>query len=218
MMFGTQHANFPKTLLTVWVAILPTFVLADDLTGQAQDDPKDLQPVPEISSQPIPPTGTILFLPMPGWARGADMSSMPAQLKPLGKAPVAAAAPAPAPLAPPPETPAVVATPAKSASQSKPSRATVQPTPPSLIAVSPFLQWIQSNPQAAAAQARQQANSYRAPAPSDAGASNGPGNNATGPTGGNENPYWLPPLIDSPNFGSGAVGGSSAAIYSTPQR
>jgi hypothetical protein len=143
---------------------------------------------------------------------------MPDKLKPLGKSPVVAVAPAPAPLAPPPEPHQVVSTPAPSA-QPKPAPAPAEP--PALIAVSPFLEWIKTNPQAAAAEARQQANVYRAPAPSDSAPANGPGNPASMAPGAPGNPqdtYWLPPLIDSPNFGSGAVGGSSAAIYSTPQR
>jgi hypothetical protein len=194
----------PLLLLSLLVVIVPGLVRGDDLTGLSQNDPKDLMPA---SPAPAQPTGEISFLQMPGWSRGIIMPPLPDQLKPMGKKPNVAVAPAPAPLAPPkdtPVTPAATETP-------KPN-----PTPesPALVTVSPFLQWIKSNPQAAAAQARQQANGYQNPAAPGPGA---PGNSPAGPTGNGEDPYWLPPLIDSAGAGPTPVGGS-AAIYSTPQR
>jgi len=89
-----------------------------------------------------------------------------------------------------------------------------------MVTVSPFLQWIKTNPQAAAVQARQQAAGYQAPTAPGANSANAAavnGQSPAGAPGGSEEPYWLPPLIGSADFGSSPVGGS-AAIYSTPQR
>jgi hypothetical protein len=121
--------------------------------------------------------------------------------------------PKPAPLAPPKETPPA---PQETVAKAKPSPAPAE-TSPALIAVSPFLQWIKANPQSAAVEARQQANSYHAPSTSETSSTGGPSTPASGPTGPVEDPYWLPPLLDSASFGPQPVTGS-AAIYSTPQR
>jgi hypothetical protein len=216
-MLTANHAIFRKAssfmALSLLVILLPclSYAYADELTGQAQDDPKDLLPAPPSRPQSSVDSG---FLPMPSWARGTTMPPLPIQLKPMGNrtpgapAPVAMAT-AP-PLAPPKEAPAAAPI-MEETSTPRPAPAPAAAQPPTLIAVSPFLQWIKANPQAAAAQARQQANSYHAgqPAPGEAVA---PGASAPG-----EDPYWLPPLIDSSEFGPTAVGGS-AAIYETPQR
>jgi hypothetical protein len=88
-----------------------------------------------------------------------------------------------------------------------------------MITVSPFLQWIQANPQAAATEARQQAGVYRPPIALPGG------NVLPGAASAGANPYWLPPMIDTPEVNSTGAGssgptavGGSAAIYSTPQR
>jgi len=200
-------------LLTLFAVALPALARADDLTGQSQDDPKDLLP----TAAPAPRSQTTclgLFLPLPIWARGVVLPPLPDQLKPMGKKPAVAAAsssPAPQPLAPPPET-----TTASSETDAKPKApAPAADNNPDLIAVSPFLQWIKSNPQTAAAEARQQANSYHASSTTEASSSGSSGHTeANAPA---ESTYWLPPLIDSADFGPKPVTGS-AAIYQTPQR
>jgi len=218
-MLGVKYATFPQAssaiLLSIFITILPAVTRGDDLTGATQDDPKDLLPAPpQPSFQRITSS---LFQPMPVWARGVTMPPLPDQLKPMGKKTVVQVTPpAPAPpLAPPVETTAG-STPAPIVEKPKAPAA----ENPDLITVSPFLQWIKSNPQAAAIEARQQANGYRAPYPANPNASNGsgnPGGEAPGAPGGADDNYWLPPLIDSADFGTTPVGGS-AAIYRTPQR
>jgi hypothetical protein len=209
----------------VFLIIFSNFVRGDDLTGQAIDDPKDLLPAStRVSvSQPTGPEG--LFVPMPTWARGNVLPPLPAELKPMGGKTAVAKPPAPPPpLAPPKDTATVVtttagSTPAQNAAMEKTS-ANATDNNPALIAVSPFLQWIKNNPQSAATQARQQADSYHGGPSPDAGTVNGVGNvghSIISAPGGSGDPYWLPPLIDSADFGPGPVGGS-AAIYSTPQR
>jgi hypothetical protein len=201
-------------LLSLFVMLPPSLVRGDDLTGLSQDDPKDLLPAPQVSaSQPTGPIGAGMFAPMPGWSRLGAMPPLPDQLKPMGKKTVVATNTPPtviAPLAPPKDTTPVVSTQDTTAKPKTPAVATE--STPALIAVSPFLQWVKTNPQAAAAQAREQANSYHVPPTPDA--NGGTGNGPAGVTG---DPYWLPPLIDSPDIIPGATGGS-AAIYSTPQR
>jgi hypothetical protein len=199
---------------------------ADDLTGLAQDDEKDLLP-PSSAQAPSGPCYNPGFVPMPSWARGVVLPPLPEVLKPMGKKPVLTTPPVPAttPLAPPKDsgTPTVVV-----------AKPTVVPQPapnPALIAVSPFLDWIKANPQAAAEQARQQAGAYQAadptgattPAPAPNTASNNntaPNNSAAAPLVVTPAPYWMPPLIDTAPFTStsGNISGSGAAIYSTPQR
>ncbi len=187
-------------LLALLLASSPRLMRGDDLTGLAQNDPKDLMPA-RSPSAPCPTTGPTLFVPLPNWARTVVMPPLPYQLTPMGRKPVVAtASPAPTSLTPPPTSAPAVAT-----ETSKPKPAPAETTNPALMAVSPFLQWVKSNPQAAAAQARQQANSYKA----------GPGSSPD--TNRNDDAYWLPPLIDSGDFSSKPVTGS-AAIYTTPQR
>lgn len=198
-------------LLSLFVMFTPNLMRGDDLTGLAKDDPKDLLPAPPVPASQ--PTGESMFAPMPGWTRLGAMPPLPDQLKPMGKKTVVATNTPPpviVPLAPPKDTTPAVATQDTTAKPKTPATATE--STPALIAVSPFLQWVKTNPQAAAAQAREQANSYHVP-PTPA-ANGGTGNGPTGVTG---DPYWLPPLIDSPDIIPGVVGGS-AAIYSTPQR
>ncbi len=185
---------------------------ADDLTGMAQDDAKELLP-PQPASAPCYTPG---FLPMPYWARGVVMSPLPDVLTPMGKKAVLTTPPVAAsqPLAPPKDSPATVIV-------AKPT--VVAPVPaqnPALIAVSPFLDWIKANPQAAAEQARQQASTYQAGAAAPAAGTSAPtSNTSSGPIVTTPAPYWMPPLIDSAPFTSGGTTtGSSAAIYSTPQR
>jgi hypothetical protein len=197
-------------------------VQADDLTGAPHDDPKELTPASLQMSAAGAQTGEIAFQPMPAWARGTVMPPLPQALKPMGKkVAVLTTPPVAAPTLAPPGEGAT-----STALVAKPKVVTPMPNPapaptPALIAVSPFLQWIKANPQAAAEQARQQAGAYQADpnAPATAGAPN-----ASTPTGPNapaaqaDGPYWMPPLIDASQFGSGNVTGSGAAIYSTPQR
>ncbi len=201
-------------------------VLADDLTGMMHDDPKDLLP-PTAQEAPSSPSYNTGFLPLPSWARGATMPPLPQALKPMGKKVVVLTTPpvaAPQSLTPPRDQTTSTVTVARTTP--------VSPTPaaqtPAMIAVSPFLEWIKANPQAAAEQARQQAGTYAAG--SDANAAVPPttgaaaSNNSNAPVAGTtmappSAPYWLPPLIDAAPFGtSSSPGGSSAAIYSTPQR
>ena len=195
--------------------ILSSLARGDEMTGLPQDDPKDLSYTTAGSSQP---TTSFSFLPMPGWAHGA-LAPLPYQLTPMGKKPfVAVAPPPPQPLAPPKDTPA--ASPAPVAEPKETAKEKPAPTPaesPALIAVSPFLQWIKTNPRAAD-DARQQADAYRG-AQVPTGPINGTRTITAGPSGNTntEDPYWLPPLIDSGDLGASPVGGS-AAIYSTPQR
>jgi len=221
-------------IFSLFLIVLSNLAHADDLTGLPLDDPKDLQPTaPQtpVASYQSQSTGGIAFQPLPSWSRGAAMPPLPYQLKPMGKKPVVEVTPptpAPEPLAPPKDTTQTTpSAPAPTVAREKPAPApAAADTNPALITVSPFLQWIKSNPQAAA-QARQQANSYQAatpPAP-DAGSTNNAGNNsATGNTGNvvagsttGDEPYWLPPLIDASDFETRPVTGS-AAIYQTPQR
>ena len=200
------HVN-ALLLLFLLIATAPHFVRGDDLTGLPQNDPKDLM---AVAPSPAQPTGEITFVQMPAWSRGIIMPPLPYQLKPMGKKPASTVASTTPPLAPPKDDNSGSA-PATENAAPKPAPA---PEPPALVAVSPFLQWIKSNPQAAAAQARQQANNYNAssvPPPAPGASGNGP----AAPNGNGEDPYWLPPLIDS--AGSMPVSGS-AAIYSTPQR
>jgi hypothetical protein len=219
-------------IFSLFLIIMSSLAHGDDLTGLPQDDPKDLQPsAPQTpTSSESQSTGGIQFQPLPSWSRGVVMPALPYQLKPMGKKPVVEVTPptpAPEPLAPPKDTPATPPSPAPTVTKEKPAPAPAPTdTNPALITVSPFLQWIKSNPQAAS-EARQEANSYHAgplPAP-DAGSSNSAGNTAssgstantiTGSTG-TDDPYWLPPLIDSSDFETKPVSGS-AAIYQTPQR
>jgi hypothetical protein len=191
---------------------------ADDLTGLAHDDPKDLLPPAALaaSSSPSYDTG---FLPLPSWSRGAVMPPLPQVLKPMGKKVLVLTTPpvaAPAPLAPPKDNSSATVVISKPTPVANPAASS--PTP-AMIAVSPFLEWIKSNPQAAE-QARQQANIYAASPASNSTPANG--NPAPGaPPAAGVAPYWLPPLIDSAPFGTNtgaSTGGSSAAIYSTPQR
>jgi hypothetical protein len=192
-----------------------TKVHGDDLTGMPYDDPKEL--IPACSSPSSPgAVGIISFQPMPGWSHGV-LPALPYQLTPMGKKPVVATASVAKPSLAPPADASHPATTDDSTTKAKPSPA---PENPALMAVSPFLQWIKANPQAAAVQAREQANSYHASSGTE-GSPSGPGaSNATisTPTSPSQNAYWLPPLIDTPTITAGSVGGSSAAIYSTPQR
>jgi hypothetical protein len=205
------------------------FARADDFTSMTHEDAKDLLPPSYAPPSPVcapalPPQDPVsaisynCFLPMPYWARGVAVPPLPAALTPAGRTVVLTTPPVPAPepLAPPKDTkemtPVVVV--------AKPT--VVNPTPapapsPALIAVSPFLDWIKANPQAAADQARQQAATYQAGSETNAASATPPANNGGAP-GTAPAPYWMPPLIDSAPFGSNPTSGSSAAIYTTPQR
>lgn len=197
-------------VVSVLLIVFSSLAHADDLTGLSDNDPKDLMPAPHQTAPRCAASGDLTFQPLPTWAHGVIMPPLPYQLTPMGRKPVSftAAAPAPAPPAPPKEAPASTTT--ASASAPKPAPA---PENPALISVSPFLQWIKANPQAAAAEAHQQANGYH-PAPN--GGPGAPGAPVGAP--GAEDPYWLPPLIDSSTFSTSTGPGGSAAIYSTPQR
>jgi hypothetical protein len=216
---SVARATFPQVAsLLLFLSLAAPSLRADDLTGMAQDDPKDLYPS-GTSAGPACANSNYStgFLPMPAWAHGVVMPPLPDVLKPMGKKIVLTTPPvaAPQPLTPPKDaTPTVVV--------AKPT-VVAAPTPPqnpALIAVSPFLDWIKANPQAAAEQARQQAAAEAnaaiptgpVPAP---GAAQAAGNAAPVVV---PAPYWMPPLIDTATFGTGTTTGSSAAIYSTPQR
>jgi hypothetical protein len=200
--------SFPKSaiVLSILIASL-SCARADDLTGLPVDDPKDLLPAPPAPVQPTAPTGS-LFAPMPGWARGITLGPLPDKLQPMGRSTTASPAPQTPSLTPPKDTTSPTTT-TTTAAAPKPAS-----SDPDMVTVSPFLQWIKANPQAAAAAARQQAESYHAGPPPE----NGPGGaNAAARNNPQDDAYWMPPLIDSADFGSSAVTGS-AAIYSRPQR
>ena len=195
-------------IVSFLLILLSSRAHADDLTGLPHDDPKDLT-IAAPTSERI--SSGSMFAPLPGWARGVTMPPLPYQLTPMGKKPVAAVATtstAKPPLAPPKDS--NVPAPVISQSEAAPKPAPASESP-AMVTVSPFLQWIKSNPQAAAAAARQQAGTENAPQ-APAGVPNPGAQSVNG-----SDVYWLPPLIDSGEFSTGAVGGS-AAIYSTPQR
>ncbi len=196
-------------LIALLIVVLCKPADGDDLTGLVQDDPKELAPAPAPAQ-----SNDMGFQPLPSWAHGA-MPPLPDALKPMGKKVVVMTTPpTPASGASSRET---LAAPVVTAAVSKPAPVPVPAPSPALVAVSPFLQWIQANPQAAAAQARQQANAYHASSTSNAGSSATVTNpTANTPAGSATDPYWLPPLIDTAPFG--AQSGGSAAIYETPQR
>jgi hypothetical protein len=222
-MASNTRTTFPRIigLLLCSAPVLLNFARADDLTGMAQDDAKDL--LPPAAQAPSGPCYNSGFLPMPSWARGVTMPPLPAVLTPMGRKAVLTTppVPAPAPLAPPKDEdkPTVVV--------ARPTVVTPAPAPsPNLIAVSPFLDWIRANPQAAADQARQQAGAYSAVDPSGAVVAAptpnaAPNTTTTAPViVAPPAPYWMPPLIDAAPIVSnpGNISGSGAAIYSTPQR
>jgi hypothetical protein len=194
---------------SILLIVFSSLLKADDLTGLSDNDPKDLMPAPRQSAPKCLSSSDLLFQPLPTWTHNVTMTTMPYQLTPFGRKPISLtnARPTPNSLTPPKD----------GASTATTAPVTPKPTPaaenPALVAVSPFLQWVRANPQAAAAQARQQANGYQ-PAPNGAPAAPG----AAAPTGAPvvEDPYWLPPLIDSSTFTTGS--GGSSATYSTPQR
>jgi len=212
---------YALVIVSFFLIIVSSLAKGDETVGQSLDTKEIMNfsytragsgpaPLSEIATGP-------LFLPMPVWAHGVTVSALPYQLTPMGKKPVTAkTAPAQTtatePLAPPKETASDAPAPEIKETAPKPAPA---PEAPALIAVSPFLQWIKSNPKAAD-EARAQAN----PTPAQP---TGPVNNGNAVTAGptanapSPAPYWLPPLIDSGDFSTGPVGGS-AAIYSTPQR
>jgi len=217
-MATTASATFRRIACLCFSLAVLNFARANDLTGEAQDDVKDLMP----PQAPAPCYNSTGFLPMPAWARGVNMGPMPWVLSPMGKKPVVATTPAPAPLSPPKEDKPAVAV-------AKPAVVTPAPAPnPNLIAVSPFLDWIKANPQGAAEQARQQAGTYSATDASGAIVAAPPAtpNAAPNSTGtvpvvvAPPAPYWMPPLIDAAPIVSnpGNISGQGAAIYSTPQR
>jgi len=213
---------YSLVIVSVVLIIISSFAHGDEVTGAPPSDTKEMSyttsgvGVSYTTAGPSQPSIATGFVPMPGWARDITLSALPYQLTPMGKKPLLiakAASAVPEPLAPPKETPAPEPPPEVKETAAKPA-----PTPdaPALIAVSPFLQWIRSNPKAAD-EARAQAAHPTAQTPT--APANGANAIAAGPTANAnaQDPYWLPPLIDSADFSTGPVGGS-AAIYSTPQR
>jgi hypothetical protein len=177
----------------VLVLLLVSFGLAhaDDATVLPQGDPKDMSS--EQAQAPAPCPVSDFFLPIPSWSHFTKMPPLPEQLTPLGHS-LAIAKPSPA---------AVAETKPDAAPMPKPA---VKPKPvapdPTMMAVSPFLQWVKDHPDEAATQARKQAQTYSA-APAA----------AAGPS---LDPYWMPPMID--NAGAPPPVTGSAAIYSRPDR
>jgi hypothetical protein len=204
--YGRRIMLSPVLAFALLAVALPGFAHADEFTGQPVDDPKDLVPPPvrcttssSSSSTQSQSISESMFVSMPSWARNVIMPPLPDQLKPMGKKSLAASGPVVPPVTPPKEPTA----PVPSSVDAAAAAAKAAENNPAMITVSPFLQWIKSNPQAAAAQARQQANVYHA----------GPGP-APAPSTSSDDAYWLPPLMDT----TGNTSGGSAAIYSTPQR
>ena len=144
------------------------------------------------------------FQPLPPWSSFSKMPPLPDQLKPLGRKPAAVVvAKKDSPAAP--NGPATTA--ASLAPPPKPN-----PTPdPVLTAVSPFLEWVKTHPSQAAVQAHKDADAYQSPVSAPAAPS----------TAGANAPYWMPPINEAPETTTAqpnTTAGSSAAIYSTPQR
>ena len=162
----------------------------------AQEDPKDLREPRDSADD-----HASAFLSLPAWSSYTKMPPLPDQLKPLGRKPliVSTRSPSPASATPSPAVAAAVAP--------APQHPHVSDSNPTLIAVSPFLEWIKDHPTQAAAQAHKEADAYRAnPAPA---------------TTANASPYWMPPIDETPETTVAqptTTTGSSAAIYSTPQR
>jgi len=218
--FARRAAGMGKrsALLFSIALLLPLLARADQYTGLPEDDPKELLP---LRSAPGSSSGTVGFLPLPNWAHVTTLPPLPNVLKPYGnKTPVATAATptgaTPPPLAPPKET-APVPTPVTVTTVTTTAQPPATPAPTNsndstMVTVSPFLQWIKANPQAAAEQARQQAGNYNATAPVTP-TPGAPGGNVPPP----QDTYWLPPMLESTPSDS-QTPGSSAAIYSTPQR
>jgi len=217
-----RSATAPRGILVFsFVLLLPALTHADQYTGmQDDDDAKGM-----VQLRQMPGTETIAFLPLPSWAHIKAMSPMPDVLSPNGKKVVVQVTPpAPAPhqpLAPPKEeeTASSEISAEAAAAKSVPTPAIPPASDNALIAVSPFLEWVRANPATAAAQARAAAGNYQAqttPAP----AAGSTGSSAPAPAGAPA-PYWLPPMLDTtaaPILYSNQTPGSSAAIYSTPQR
>ncbi len=202
--YGWDHEFAAIGAILVLVLISIGLVHGDDQSGSLPQDPKDVAQAPGT----IPPCYTDqYFLPMPAWSRFTRMPDLPEQLKPMGHGEIKHH-PSPAAVA---ETKPDVPPMPKKLPQVGPlaSSATPAPAPsdkPELQAISPFLQWVHDHPQEAAAQARQQAASYSVPtggAPMTGGA----------PA---SDPYWMPPMLDTPAVSTG--GNGSAATYSTPQK
>jgi hypothetical protein len=199
--YGWDHefAAIGAILLLVLISI--GFAHGDDASGPLPQDPKEMAPAP----QQIPVCYTDqYFLPMPAWSRFTSMPVLPEQLQPMGHGEIKHK-PSPAAVA---ETKPDVPPMPKKLPQVGPLASSATPAPepankPELEAISPFLQWVHDHPQEAAAQARQQAASYNAAAPTGAT-----------PAG---NPYWMPPMLDDAPAAA-ASGNGSAAIYSTPQK
>jgi hypothetical protein len=164
-------------------------------TGLPGEDPKDVSRAePEVST-----TNCVsdMFLPMPGWSHFVKMPALPDTLKPMGAPSPAAAAKSSAA--------AIAETKPDGAPPPRPAPKAQAPKPDAdFVAISPFLQWVKDHPDAAA-QARKQAASDAPPAPASPAA----------PAGANGDPYWMPPMIDSP--GADDFQGGSAT-YSRPQR
>ena len=211
---GLKNSITTSSLLLL-ILLLPGLVRGDDLTGLPQNDPKDLLAYSAPRQAPV----GLMFQPLPSWSHApATLSTLPDQLKPMGtKVSVLTTPPTPASSTPTTSKVTTTAAPPSSETASK-DKAASSPADsnPAMVTVSPFLQWIKSNPQAAA-EARQQANNYR-PAPGSPGINgNSPANTTAGSTEITQDPYWLPPMIDSGDSAPRAIAGS-AAIYQTPQR
>ena len=217
----TTRTRFAHTATLLLFTTAFTIALrADEFTGTPGSDPKDLLVCAPSGPPPVAPADAIQFAPMPRWAQGVLMPPLPACLTPMGKSKMIAKNNQKPPLEPPKDPKDVTADGSNAAT---PAVSTPGPKPvsdPAFITVSPFLQWVQANPQAAAEQARQQAGAYQPPPAPTPNTPSGP----LPPNGANANgapqPYWLPPLIDSSNVmsaGSVPVTGSSA-IYTRPAR
>ncbi len=189
-------------LASAFVATTP-LLHGDEYTGLAQNDPKDMYP---YRTEVVHTQTVSAFQPLPGWSRYGGMPALPDQLQPLGRKIVVAST---APLNPPKPAPAV--SPISASTPIKPP-ASLPPDNPALIAVSPFLQWIKSDP-LAASEARKQAKAYQE-TPPPAAATDASGAHPT------EDPYWLPPMTEqnetSSDSGNKPVTGSSAT-FSQPQ-
>ncbi len=211
--FATPRAT-SLIMLSLFVLTLFFSARGDELTGLPVDDPKDLAPAPPVSQQQFVASNVSAFLPMPIWSKGVIMPPLPDQLKPMGKKSLAASASAPTPAVVQPVRQADIAP--TTVGPDGTAVAGKKPDSEKMITVSPFLQWIKANPQAAADEAKQQAAAYHA-APGASGAGSPPSTGPGAPAPTSDDNYWLPPLIDQSVLPTGPVGGS-AAIYSKPQR
>ena len=223
---ASVSAAFPRVASFFLFASLAvtSLVRADDLTGMAQDDPQDLYPAPAAQTPSYVPCYNSGFLPLPSWARGVVMPPLPDVLTPMGKKVVLTTPPVPAPVA---QTPADSETRSRrllSLCRSRPSSPAPNPAFDCRLAL-PRLDQGQSRRPPPIGRASRPAHIRRGAmrmSPSSTGTTPAP--NATPNTTAAPRRCSARAVLDAAahrrrdRFGTGTTTGSSAAIYSTPQR